>query len=36
MLALFIVYACALSGVLVAAVGLILWDWRIPRRPPLS
>jgi hypothetical protein len=35
MMALFIVYLCALSGVLVA-VGLIIWDCRIPRKPPLS
>jgi hypothetical protein len=35
MLAFFIVYACVLSGLLVA-VGFILWDCRIPRRPHLS
>ncbi len=34
MAAIFIVYICALIGVLILA-GLILWDSR-PRRPPLS
>jgi hypothetical protein len=34
MLAIFIVFACALCGVLVAAVGLILWDGLTSRKPP--